>query len=343
MQFKTAKFTTLANWLVLMGLAFFVSGCSSQDEVIALSGSTMGTTYHIKVVNSERLPDVQLLQAEIDVTLEQVNDQMSTYRPDSELSRFNQLKQGQSLAVSADTIINIREGIRLYQLTGGALDITLGPLVNLWGFGPDKRPLNVPSAEQIAEAKARMGIDSIQIEGDRLSKSQSSVYVDLSSIAKGFGVDKVARLLDKYQPKGYLVEIGGEISVKGTKGDGKPWRVAIEQPADSGRAVQQVIEPGTMAVATSGDYRNYYEEDGQRFTHIIDPRSGFPVEHRLASVTVLHPECMTADGFATAMMVMGTEASLALAEKEKLAIMLIEKQDEGFKVYYSSAFKAFVD
>jgi thiamine biosynthesis lipoprotein len=118
--------------------------------------------------------------------------------------------------------------------------------------------------------------------------------------------------------------------------------VAIEQPAENGRAVQQVIEPGTMAMATSGDYRNYYEEDGQRFTHIIDPRSGFPVEHRLASVTVLHPDCMTADGFATAMMVMGTEASLALAEEEKLAIMLIEKQDEGFKVYYSSAFKAFV-
>ncbi|TVL43189.1 thiamine biosynthesis lipoprotein [Shewanella algae] len=342
MQFKTAKFTTLANWLVLMGLAFFVSGCSSQDEVIALSGSTMGTTYHIKVVNSKSLPDAQLLQAEIDMALEQVNDQMSTYRPDSELSRFNQLQQGQSLTVSADTITNIREGIRLYQLTDGALDITLGPLVNLWGFGPDKRPLEVPSAEQIAEAKARMGIDAIQIEGDLLSKSQSSVYVDLSSIAKGFGVDKVARLLDKYQPKGYLVEIGGEISVKGTKDDGKPWRVAIEQPADNGRAVQQVIEPGTMAMATSGDYRNYYEEDGQRFTHIIDPRSGFPVEHRLASVTVLHSECMTADGFATAMMVMGTEASLALAEKEKLAIMLIEKQDEGFKVYYSSAFKAFV-
>ena len=342
MQFKTAKFTTLANWLVLMGLAFFVSGCSSQDEVIALSGSTMGTTYHIKVANSKGLPDAQLLQAEIDMALEQVNDQMSTYRPDSELSRFNQLKQGQSLTVSADTITNIREGIRLYQLTDGALDITLGPLVNLWGFGPDKRPLEVPSAEQIAEAKTRMGIDAIQIEGDLLSKSQSSVYVDLSSIAKGFGVDKVARLLDKYQPKGYLVEIGGEISVKGSKGDGKPWRVAIEQPADNGRAVQQVIEPGTMAMATSGDYRNYYEEDGQRFTHIIDPRSGFPVEHRLASVTVLHPECMTADGFATAMMVMGTEASLALAEKEKLAIMLIEKQDEGFKVYYSSAFKAFV-
>ncbi|MCE9686330.1 FAD:protein FMN transferase [Shewanella sp. AS16] len=331
------------KWLAFTGLAFFISACSHTAEEIAMSGSTMGTTYHIKLVPNAKVPNVQLLQAEIDLSLERVNDQMSTYRKDSELSRFNQLPLQQSVEVSDDTLTVVREGIRLHQVTGGALDITLGPLVNLWGFGPDKRPLHIPSEAQIAAAKAKTGIDSLSIEGHRLNKHNADLYVDLSSIAKGFGVDKIAALLDKYAVTGYLVEIGGELSVKGTKADGSSWRVAIEQPSDDGRAVQQVIEPGTMAMATSGDYRNYYEEEGQRFSHLIDPRSGYPIQHRLASVTVLHQNCMTADGFATAMMVLGTEASLELAKREGLAIMLIEKQDDGFKVYYSDAFTPFLN
>lgn len=339
---KTSVLKHSVNWLVLVGLAFFISACSKQDEVISLAGSTMGTTYHIKVVPNEQMPTAQLLQAEIDLALEQVNNQMSTYRPNSELSRFNQLPLEQSVEVSPDTVKVVKEGMRLYHVTDKALDITLGPLVNLWGFGPDKRPTKVPTQAEIDAAKAKTGISELSIEGNRLSKHNAHLYVDLSSIAKGFGVDKVATILDKYHATGYLVEIGGELSIKGTKGDGSSWRVAIEKPTDEGMAVQQVIEPGTMAMATSGDYRNYYEEEGQRFTHIIDPRTGLPINHKLASVTVLHKECMTADGFATAMMVLGAEASLELAKKEHLAIMLIEKQGEGFKVYYSDAFKPFL-
>ncbi|QYJ79603.1 FAD:protein FMN transferase [Shewanella acanthi] len=330
------------SWLLVAGLAFVMAGCAKKDEVISLSGSTMGTTYHIKVVPSEHMPTAQLLQAEIDLALEQVNNQMSTYRPDSELSRFNQLPLEQSVEVSSDTIKVVKEGMRLFEVSDKALDITLGPLVNLWGFGPDKRPTKVPTQAQIDAAKAKTGIHELSIDGNRLSKHNAYLYVDLSSIAKGFGVDKVASILDKYHSTGYLVEIGGELSVKGTKADGSAWKVAIEKPTDEGMAVQQVIEPGTMAMATSGDYRNYYEEEGQRFTHIIDPRTGLPINHKLASVTVLHKDCMTADGFATAMMVLGTEASLELAKKEHLAIMLIEKQGEGFKVYYSEAFKPFI-
>lgn len=346
-MFKTFALKTLmlkhsVNWLVFIGLVFFISGCTKSDDVISLAGNTMGTTYHISVVPNEQMPTAQLLQAEIDLALELVNDQMSTYRPNSELSRFNQLPLEQSVEVSADTIKVVTESVRLYSVTDKALDITLGPLVNLWGFGPDKRPTKVPTQADIDGAKAKTGISKLSIEGNHLRKHNADLYVDLSSIAKGFGVDKIAAILDKYHATGYLVEIGGELSIKGTKSDGSSWRVAIEKPTDGGMAVQQVIEPGTMAMATSGNYRNYYEEDGQRFTHIIDPRTGLPVNHKLASVTVLHKECITADGFATAMMVLGTEASLALAEREHLAIMLIEKQDEGFKVYYSDAFKPFL-
>ncbi len=183
----------------------------------------------------------------------------------------------------------------------------------------------------------------LQLDGTKLTKTNPDLYVDLSSIAKGFGVDVVADILDKYHVTGYLVEIGGELSVFGNKEDGSPWRVAIEQPDVDDREIQQVIEPGDNAIATSGDYRNYYEEDGRQFSHLIDPRDGYPIDHRLASVTVLHKQSMVADGYATAMMVLGTEKSLALAKKENLAIMLIEKQDQGFNVFYSDAFKPYVE
>ncbi|WP_025820886.1 FAD:protein FMN transferase [Shewanella marina] len=333
---------TLVNWLTLIGLAFFITACSNQPEQVALSGSTMGTTYHIKYVPNKQTPEPQLLQAQIDLALDQVNDQMSTYRKDSELSRFNQSLYEQSVPVSADTLKVIQEGIKLNGITDGALDITLGPLVNLWGFGPDKRPTTIPTKAEVRRAKLKTGIDALHIKGNMISKTNPDLYVDLSSIAKGFGVDKVANILQKYHVSGYLVEIGGELRVKGKKADGEPWRIAIEQPSDNGRAVQQVIEPGTMGMATSGDYRNYYEENGKRFSHIIDPRTGYPINHRLASVTVLAPQCMVADGYATAMMVLGTKASLALANKQGLAIMLIEKQDDGFKVFYSDAFKPYL-
>ncbi|WP_418358306.1 FAD:protein FMN transferase [Shewanella basaltis] len=336
MSVNTIKFL-FASVLLLA-----ISACSSPESIISLSGSTMGTTYHIKVVPNESMPEAQLLQAEIDMALEVVNDQMSTYRHDSEISKFNQLQLQQSVKVSSDTINVINEGIRLYQETGGALDITLGPVVNLWGFGPDKRPTSVPTQSQIDAAKAKMGINELAINGTTLTKHNADLYVDLSSIAKGFGVDKIASILNKYNASGYLVEIGGEINVKGTKADGIAWRIAVEQPNDEGQSVQQVIEPGTMSMATSGDYRNFYEENGERFSHLIDPRSGYPIKHKLASATVLHSSCMTADGYATAMMVLGTEASLALAKEKDLAIMLIEKQEQGFKVYYSDAFKAYV-
>ncbi|QFU21720.1 FAD:protein FMN transferase [Shewanella eurypsychrophilus] len=334
---------TLVNWLALVWLAFFVSGCSQPAPIISLSGNTMGTTYHIKVVPSAKLPEANLLQAEIDIALEKVNDQMSTYRPDSELSRFNSMGHEETITVSKDTAFVIAEGIHLYEVTGGALDITLGPLVNLWGFGPDKRPTELPSEDVIAAAKAKTGIEFLHLDGMKLSKTNPDLYVDLSSIAKGFGVDMVASILDKYHVSGYLVEIGGELSVYGNKMDDSPWRVAIEQPDVDDREIQLVFAPGDNAIATSGDYRNYYEEDGRQFSHLIDPRDGYPIDHRLASVTVLHKQSMVADGYATAMMVLGTEKSLALAKQENLAIMLIEKQDDGFNVFYSDAFKPYVN
>ncbi|MBE8167232.1 MAG: FAD:protein FMN transferase [Shewanella sp.] len=329
----------------LLGLLMLIGGltaCSKPADTVSLSGSTMGTTYHIKLVTNDKVPSVDILHAEIDLVLEQVNDQMSTYRPDSELSSYNRLLKGQSLEVSPDTITVINEAKKLNLLTDGALDVTVGPLINLWGFGPGKRRVEPPIQSEIDAAKAMLNIDAVHVNKNRLKKGSDDLYVDLSAIAKGFGVDKIASVLNKYDVTGYLVEIGGELKSKGAKADGSSWKIAIEKPTTDERKVQQIVSLDDMAMATSGDYRNYFEKDGKRFAHIVDPRTGNPIQHNLASVTVLHDDCMVADGYATAMMVMGTEDALKLAKKQQLAIMLVEKQGDGFKVIYSDAFKPFV-
>ena len=337
------KLKSAFNTFVFAVFCVVLAGCSKHVDTVSLSGSTMGTTYHIKYIPNDKTPDIQSLHAEVELTLEQVNDEMSTYRPDSELSTYNRLKMGQGILVSPDLIKVVNEAKQINKATAGALDITVGPLVNLWGFGPKKGQLEPPKPEDIAAARKMVNIDGVVVNGERLEKGSKALYADLSSIAKGFGVDKVASVFDKYHVSGYLVEIGGELRVKGKKADGSEWKIAIEKPTSEERKVQQVISLGDMAMATSGDYRNYFEENGKRYNHIIDPRNGMPVQHRLASVTVLNKECMVADGFATAMMVMGVKESLALAKKDNLAIMLIEKQDDGFKVHYSDAFKKYVE
>ncbi|GLS82757.1 FAD:protein FMN transferase [Paraferrimonas haliotis] len=333
-------YSSTKHWLTLLGLAFILTGCAKPDPILSLSGSTMGTTYHIKVVDNGQLPESLLLQNQIDIELEAVNNQMSTYRPKSEISRFNQMPIG-SLKVSKDLVTVLNEGLRLYEATDGALDISIGPLINLWGFGPDKRPTIIPTDDEIALVKQRSGIHNVQVEGLRLIKQSNDLYLDLSSIAKGFGVDKVAELLRKHGATSFLVEIGGEVRTQGIKPDDTPWRIAIEKPNGQGD-IEKIIALGDHAVATSGDYRNYYEDAGKRLSHIIDPRTGKPIDHRLTSVTVIHDSTMTADGYATALLVLGTEQGLKIANEQKLAAMFIDKSDDGFVTHYSEAFKPYL-
>ncbi|WP_447738394.1 FAD:protein FMN transferase [Aeromonas veronii] len=340
--------SVVKTWLAF-GLAFFLTGCGQETVQskleIHITGSTMGTYYSIKVADSA-ISDPAKLQAEVDVLLERVNDQMSTYRPDSELSRFNQSRDNKPVVVSRDTARVVTEAIHIGRESQGALDVTVGPLVNLWGFGPDKKPTKVPSDELITQTRQKTGLGNLHVitsvDADTLQKDIPDLYVDLSAIAKGFGVDKVAEYLESLGARNYLVEIGGELRINGVNGKGNPWRVAIEKPTAGTGTVQEVIVPGDNGVATSGDYRNYYELDGQRFSHTIDPRSGKPIQHRLVSVTVIHPSCMTADGLATVFMVMGTEKSLAYANERGLAIFVITKTDNGFEEAYSDAFKPYL-
>src|SRR5690606_30453475 len=225
--------------------------------------------------------------------------------------------------------------------TNGLLDVTVGPLVNLWGFGPLGRPEQVPSAQQLQDVRDQIGYQYLTVENHQLTKAIPDLYVDLSTIAKGYGVDRVAILLEQMEIKNYLVEIGGEMRMRGTKPGEQPWRIAVEQPVSLDRAVQRIIEPGNNAVATSGDYRNYFEEDGTRYSHIIDPRTGYPIQHNLVSVTVITETCMDADAYATALTVMGAEGALEFANQKGLAVLLVTRENDQFKEYTSTAFKRF--
>lgn len=311
------------------------------DGTRVYSGHTMGTTYTIKVVQapgeSGKLDDA------IEDRLARINGLMSTFLPDSELSRFNQHLSTKPFAVSAETARVVDEAIRISSLTGGAYDITIGPLVNLWGFGYGKKTEQIPPPAKITATLKQIGSHHLKVTTmpPTLAKSLPTLELDLSSIAKGFGVDSVGELLEEAKINRYMVEIGGEVRTRGLNQRGQPWVIAIESPIANIRKVQRIVRLQNMAMATSGDYRNYFERDGRRYSHIIDPRSGLPISHRLASVTVLASDCLRADAFATALFVLGETEGFKLAEREKLAAVFIVKsdKDQGFEEKPTSAFQ----
>jgi thiamine biosynthesis lipoprotein len=338
----------LLQRLAFIGLAFIVSSllssCAKNDPKIEqIKGQTMGTYYQVKYVLSDAQKNnselsIDNIQAQIDSRLELVNDQMSTYRPNSELSRFNQAEK--SLVVSNATSSVVEVALSLFKESGGAYDITVGPLVNLWGFGPDKKPNKVPSDALIAAKRKIVGSQYLSIEGNRLIKSIPELYLDLSSIAKGYGVDFIADYLQELGISNYLVDIGGELRVHGYKPGKKPWTLAIERPV-AGQNVQRLIHIGDNAIATSGDYRNYFESDGIRYSHTIDPKTGKPISHKLVSVTVIHKSSMVADGLATAITVLGPTAGFAFAQKQQIPVFLLVKKGDEIIEHYTPDFEPY--
>ncbi|PSJ81468.1 FAD:protein FMN transferase [Neisseria iguanae] len=330
---------------------FLLSACGKQAQTVTLQGETMGTSYTVKYLSDGLdLPEPEIMQAQIDDLLQEVNRQMSTYQPDSEISQFNQIRNiNRPLPISADFAGVTAEAMRLNQVTQGALDVTVGPLVNLWGFGPDKEVTYSPTAAEIEQAAQAVGIDKIVLVNDgqssTLAKTQADVYLDLSSIAKGFGVDKVAQHLEKSGIRNYLVEIGGELYGKGNNASGETWRVGIEQPnIVQGSGTQIIVPLDNQSLATSGDYRNFHLDDnGNRLSHIINPQTRAPIRHKLASVSVIADNTATADGLSTGLFVLGEEKALALAEQYGWAVFLIIYDGNGYKTEMSSAFKKLVN
>ncbi|WP_371195419.1 FAD:protein FMN transferase [Glaciecola sp. SC05] len=318
-----------------------LSGCVKQSaEIKAFSGNTMGTTYSIKFVQQKDAAQIDLLrlQSDVEQRLLEINQLMSTYISDSELSLLNKAPANQAFLLSGETLTVIHEALRLAELSDGALDITVGPLVNLWGFGPDQKPDVIPSAQKIEDTRAVVGLDKFTIDSNAVFKSHQSVYIDLSTIAKGYAVDQLALILSEQGYSNYLVEIGGEMRASGKKLNSEDWLLAIEKPITTERVVQRIISIGDNAIATSGDYRNYFEEDGVRFSHLIDPQTAHPIQHNLVAVSVVAPTCIEADGLATALIVLGPEKGKALAEQEGIAALFITKEGAEFEEYRSSAF-----
>lgn len=323
-------------------------GCEkpvAERPMVEIHGRTMGTFYGVKVVGD--FPGgQQALQTQVDSLLKHYNDEISTYDPNSSLSKFNQQQTSTPFPVSQEMADIVISALRVGQRTQGVLDVTVGPLVNLWGFGPDKRPIKTPTDEQIIAARQRVGIQHLHVEVSAehaaLRKDVPNIYVDLSTIGEGFGADKVAEFLESRGVHNYLVEIAGASRSRGVNAKGDPWKLAIQKPTDELDEVQAIIKPDGRAISTSGSYRNYYELDGKRYSHIIDPATGKPITHRLVSATVITPTALEADGLDTALMVMGPEKAMAFAKQQRLAVYLVIKTDKGFKAEYSESFEPYL-
>ncbi len=329
-------------WVIAAAITLFACSQPEPQLYVHISGTTMGTTFNIKFPEQSEI-DVNNLEDQINSRLIKINKLMSTYDPESELSRFNQHRFTSPFSLSDETVLVIKEALRLGELSNGFLDVTVGPLVNLWGFGPTKRPEKVPTDAMLKEVSEYVGLDKIQLSGNQLRKSHALLYVDLSTIAKGYGVDELAKLLEKAGINDYLVEIGGEMRIKGTKYDNQPWLIAIEKPVTNERAIQKLVSIGDNAIATSGDYRNFFEEEGVRYSHLINPKTGKPIEHNTVSVAVVHESSMVADGLATTFNVMQFDDAFKLAQDNELAVLFIIKEEEEFKEVMTSAFKHKVD
>ena len=306
-----------------------------QMPQLQLTGQTMGTYYSVKVVaEQQQLEQLAPLKSEIEQLLDEVNQQMSTYLPDSELSRFNASNTTQAQPVSPELAKVVNSALQLSAESQGAFDVTLGPLVNLWGFGPDARVEQPPTNAEVRQLQGQIGYQNLSYFLDHqqpmLQKKHPDLYLDLSAIAKGYAVDKVSEHLSGLGLQNFLVDIGGELRASGINKSNNLWRIAVEKPVAGERSMQIKLVLSNVAIATSGDYRNYFEADGVRYSHTIDPKTGRPVTHKLVSATVVYDNCMMADAYATSLMVLGPKAGLAFAKERKLAVILISKTDEGF-------------
>lgn len=328
----------------VLAISALLVGCIGEPKTVVseLTGKTMGTTWSVKVAHPENAPLSTATQGQIEALLVEVNNQMSTWQKDSEISLFNNQPAPYSVTVSPPFARVAQEALAISQQSGGKFDPTIGPVVNLWGFGPPKQENRLPTAQEIAQAQAQVGWEAISVQGNELSKSADR-RLDLSAIAKGHGVDVIADHLSTMGYPNHLVEIGGEMRAGGDKKEQGAWRVAIEKPIDSERAIQQIIEVSGVGIATSGDYRNYREIAGERFHHAMDPDTGRPVEHNLGSVTVLHPSAALADGWATTLLVVGVESGMQLAESQGLAAYFILRGPEGLSTQHSTAFAPYLE
>lgn len=324
----------------LCGLVLLIgtlSGCGNDDSLETLGGPTMGSTWSIKYVRHAGLPAPAAVQVEVEKILADIDRQMSTYRSDSDIERFNQLPANHCQTMPAPILELVRVGEQLSGQSEGSYDLTVEPLLNLWGFGPQAREEKVPTAEALAEVRRRVGYTHLRIDGDQLCKD-AAVEVDFNSVAAGYAVDLIAARLEALGIHNYLAEATGELKAAGKKPDGSAWRIALEAPRDDRQVAERIVNVDGYGLSTSGDYRNYFEQGGRRYSHTFDARTGAPVSHALASVTVIHPSALMADGLSTLLLILGPERGWDYAEKHDIGAFFVIRADTGFVTRTSHAF-----
>ena len=315
------------------------------------AGQTMGTVYRVRawfpVLEGAEPVRQRALQETVSKRLEQINQYMSTYRPNSELSRFNLATAKQWFPVSAETAAVVASALHYHQESEGVLDVTVGPLMRLWGFTAEesaKPSLRQPEPDQVRQVRRRIGCQYLRVQLDppALQKTIEGLEVDLSALAKGYAVDQLVELLQQQGGEGGLVEIGGEVRTWGLREDGRRWTVGIENPLISDRVLARVLRVQGAAVATSGDYRNFRSLDGEQVSHLIDPQTGYPLPTRQMSVTVCAESCLKADALATALFLMGIDRGLAWSETHGVAAMFLAVQDGKMVEKHSSCFESYL-
>ncbi len=319
--------------------AILLSGCEKQRPAIHLTGATMGTQYSITIVQPDEI-EQENLKAEVSALLSAINAAMSTYDPNSELSLINQNSSMDWIEISEALYTVLQAAISVADASGGAFDVTVGPLVNLWGFGPNRGTGIVPDPSAIASAGERVGTNKFVIRDNpsALRKQHPEVSIDLSGIAKGYAVDILAGFLQEQGYEDFLIDIGGELRVAGLNRNGTAWRIGIENPTVGGREVGKTVALTNTGLASSGNYRNYFESEGVRYGHTIDPKTGAPTQHRLASVTVLHPTAMLADAWATALMSLGFDEGLKVANDHDLAALFFAAEADNWNSHATKAY-----
>lgn len=331
----------LAFSVMGLALALSLTACSDPAARVVLRGGTMGTTWSV-IYDAASGVDGPGLQARLEEELVAINQALSTYIPEAEISQLNAAESDISQVLSSRFSDVLTEALAVAALTGGAYDVTVGPLVELWGFGSREFVGDVPSDQDISDALSLVGDNRLSWDAEtRALTKPAGMRIDMSSIAKGYAVDRLTNIVRSSGIQNALVEIGGELRALGQRPEGGPWRLAVESPVPSQSRIIDAINVSDAAVATSGDYRNYFEVDGVRYSHLVDPRTGYPVAHDLVSVTVVDDNCMRADALATALIVLGLEEARALADAEGLAAQFVSRRGDELEVHYTESFAAF--
>jgi len=322
-----------------------LAACAGDHGTVEFVASTMGTQFNVKMPNGLGEHDALGLKQAVEAVLDDDEAQMSTYLRDSDISRFNINRTAEWQGVQLSFCEKVEQSLAISKQSGGAFDITVGPLVNLWGFGPRGMVDEPPSDDAIAALMDVTGFEKLHADCSRsaVKKDVEDLMIDMSAIGKGYAADNVAALLVSLGFDSFLVEVGGELSIRGMNAKGKPWAIGIEAPLPNARKPHAVVHLTDTAMATSGDYRNFFEADGKLYSHTIDTRTGRPVTHTLASVTVVDEKSWRADALATALLVMGPEEGMAFAEREGMAVLMLLRTDDGIEERQTAAFDAYRD